>query len=77
MRIRQFQASPGQSSLVVAAALVVATLAACGDVTTTPGGVTTTPGGATTLSGPQLEREQKQARDELQRWADAVAAAGG
>ena len=50
--------------------MLVATLAACAGVTTTPSGMTTT-------AGQQLERQRQQAHDALQRWADAVAAAGG
>jgi hypothetical protein len=59
---------------VVAATFLVATLAACG------GGQNSFPSaseGVTTTSGQQLERQRQQARDDLSRWADAVAATGG
>jgi hypothetical protein len=59
--------------LVVVAALLVATLAACGG----QGNYPSASAGVTTTAGQQLERQRQQARDALARWADAVAAAGG
>lgn len=60
----------------VPAALLAATLVACSGVPTTPEGATCAPS-ACTVSAQELERQRQQARDDLQRWADAVAAAGG
>ena len=73
MPIRKFQANPRRSRLIVATALLVATLAACGGHDNYP----SASAGVTTTSGQQLERQRQQARDALTRWADAVAAAGG
>jgi hypothetical protein len=64
---------PRRSRLVVATALLVATLAACGGQDTYP----SASAGVTTTSGQQLERQRQEARDDLKRWAAAVAAAGG
>jgi hypothetical protein len=50
-------------------------LVACGSATT--GGGSSGPSGTTTSALQQLERQRQQARDALERWADAVAAAGG
>lgn len=73
MRAPPFQASPRCSGSVIAAVLLVATLAACGGQGNYPSAST----GVTTTSGQQMERQRQQARDALTRWADAVAAAGG
>ena len=73
MPIQHLQADSSRSRLVVGAALLVATLAACGG----QGNYPSASAGVTTTSGQQLERQRQQARDDLTRWADAVAAAGG
>lgn len=73
MPIRDLQAISSRSSFVITAALLVATLAGCGDQE----GYPSASAGLTTTSGQQLERQRQQARDDLTRWADAVAAAGG
>ena len=70
MPIQQFQANPRRARLVVASALLGATLAACAGMTSTPSSLPIT-------SGQQLERQRQLARDDLQRWADAVRAASG
>lgn len=58
---------------MIAAGLIVAMLTACSSQDSYP----SASAGVTTTSGQQLERQRQQARDELTRWADAVAAAGG
>lgn len=67
------QAMSPRSSLMIGATLLVATLAACDSTVSYP----SASAGVTTTSGQQLERQRQQARDDLTRWADAVAAAGG
>lgn len=73
MPIQHLQADSSRSRLVVGAALLIATLAACGG----QGNYPSASAGVTTTAGQQLDRERQQALDDLQRWADAVAAAGG
>lgn len=73
MPLGQIQPYLHRLRLVVATALLVATLAACGGHDNYP----SASAGVTTTSGQQLERQRQQARDALTRWAAAVAAAGG
>lgn len=73
VQIQHLQANSSRSTLVVAAAFLVATLAACGGQDNYP----SASAGVTTTAGQELERQRQQARDDLQRWADAVADAGG
>lgn len=73
MPIGQLPAVSSRSAVVVAAAFLVATLAACEADYSYP----SASAGVTTTSGQQVERQRQQAGDDLTRWADAVAAAGG
>lgn len=73
MPSQHMQANSSGSRLVVAAALLVATLAACSG----QGNYPSASDGVTTTSGQELERQRQEARSDLTRWADAVVAAGG
>ncbi len=73
MPSRHLRARSWRSSSLVATTILVAVLAACEAAHSYP----SAPAGVTTTSGQQLDRQRQEARDDLTRWADAVAAAGG